>query len=99
MMTIRKALTSAALAAGVVLAPAVWSADDVKEIPLKDGGTLLIFKDGKMSHRDTRGRVMSMKEGVTMETKDGKVLVMKGNELWRRTTTEQVRDEMYQPGN
>ena len=95
MMTIRKALTSAAFAAGVVLAPAAWSADDVKELPLKDGTTLLIFKDGKMSHRDTRGRVVPMKEGMNMEAKDGKVFVMKGNEVWRKTSAEQIYNELH----
>lgn len=95
----RKTLASMALAAGMVLVPAAWAADDVKELPLKDGSTLLVFKDGKMSHRDARGRVMSMKDGVPMETKDGKVYVMKGNELWRKTTDEQVRDELYRGSN
>lgn len=98
-MTMRKTLASMALVAGVVLVPAAWAAAADTEVPLKDGSTLVIFKDGKMSMRDSRGRTMSMKDGVPMQTKDGMVLIMKGNELWRRTITEQIRDELYKPGN
>jgi hypothetical protein len=29
------------------------------------------------------GTAVYMKEGVSMETKDGKKIMMKGNELWR----------------
>ena len=55
-------------------APAVWADADTKEIPLKDGTTLLIFKDGKMAHRDDKGRVVQMKDGARMVTKDGTVI-------------------------
>jgi hypothetical protein len=95
MMTMRNALTTAAFAAGMVLVPAVSTAQETKEIPLKDGSTLVVFKDGKMSMRDKSGKSSSMKDGMVMETKDGKVYVMKGNEIWRKTTTEQMRDELY----
>ena len=94
-MKLRQTLAMAVLAAGVALSPAAWADKDVTEVPLKDGSTLLIFKDGKMSMRDTRGRVHSMKEGVPMETKDGQVIVMRGNEVWRKTTAEKLRDELY----
>ena len=54
-----------------------------KSIPMKDGSTLYIFKDGKMGMEDKHGRVMSMKQGKLMETADGKKIVMTGNEVWR----------------
>ena len=54
-----------------------------KSIPLKDGSTLYIFKDGKMGMEDKLGRVMSMKQGKVMETQDGKKIIMTGNEVWR----------------
>ena len=97
-MKLRQTLAMAVLAAGVALSPAAWADKDVTEVPLKDGSTLLIFKDGKMSMRDSRGRVHSMKEGVTMETKDGQVIVMRGNEIWRKTSAEKLREELYRGG-
>ena len=54
-----------------------------KSIPMKDGSTLYIFKDGKMGMEDKLGKVMSMKQGKLMETADGKKIVMTGNEVWR----------------
>jgi hypothetical protein len=95
MQAFRKGFAVAAVALGVALSSVAAANADVKEVPLKDGSTLLIFKDGKMSMRDARGRTISMKDGMTMETKDGKIYVMKGNEIWRKTTAEQLREELY----
>lgn len=50
---------------------------------LKDGNTLYVYKDGKMAMEDKYGKSVYMKEGTPMETKDGKKIMMKGNELWR----------------
>lgn len=50
---------------------------------LKDGNTLYVYKDGKMAMENKFGNAVYMKEGVPMETKDGKKIMMKGNELWR----------------
>ncbi|KDP87192.1 copper resistance protein CopK [Cupriavidus sp. SK-3] len=54
-----------------------------KKFELKDGSTLYIFKDGKMSMENKAGHAVGMKEGVIMETKDGQKMMMKGNEVWR----------------
>ena len=54
-----------------------------KTVELKDGTTLYIFKDGKMSMENKLGHTVAMKDGVVMETKDGQQLMMKGNEVWR----------------
>lgn len=54
-----------------------------KSIPLKDGSTVYIFKDGKMAMEDKWGRVISMKKGHVMETKDGKKIIMEGDEVFR----------------
>lgn len=67
-----------------------YAADEAKEIELKDGSTVIIHKDGKMSMRDKRGRATSMKAGTPMETKDGKVLMMRGNEMWRKLSKEEL---------
>jgi hypothetical protein len=95
MNAVRNVLAVTAVALGVALSSVAAANSDAKEIQLKDGSTLVIFKDGKMSMRDSRGRPMSMKDGLRMETKDGKVYVMKGNEIWRKTREEQLRDELY----
>jgi hypothetical protein len=94
-MKTRNALATIMVVAGLASAGAALADADVREVPLKDGTTLLIFKDGKMSMRDARGRPMSMKDGLQMETKDGKVYVMKGNEIWRKTTAEKLFEELY----
>jgi len=60
------------------------SGQDVKTVELKNDATLYIYKDGKMAMEDSSGRAMSMKNGTRMETKKGDVIMMRGNELWRR---------------
>ena len=54
-----------------------------KSIELKDGSTVHIFKDGKMGMEHKFGRAVAMKPGQVMETKDGKKIDMKGNEVER----------------
>ncbi len=54
-----------------------------KVIEMKDGSTLYIFKGGKMAMEDKVGRVMRMKKGVAMETKDGQKIIMYGDEVGR----------------
>lgn len=44
------------------------SAKDV--IPLKDGGALYVFKDGKMAKEDRYGRAQSLKLNDVLETAD-----------------------------
>lgn len=81
---IKKILMIAAL--GMTGATAAYAADATqveKSIELKDGTTLYVFKDGKMSMENKYGRVISMEPGHIMETKDGKKIIMIGNEVWR----------------
>ncbi len=54
-----------------------------KNFELKDGSTVHFFKDGKMAMEDKYGRVISMKPGQVMDTKDGKRIIMIGNEVVR----------------
>ena len=73
-------------AAGGLVAMSAFAVDQSKvdkSIELKDGSTVYIFKDGKMGMENKFGRVESMKPGHVMETKDGKKIVMIGNEVWR----------------
>ncbi|MER2552455.1 MAG: periplasmic Cu(I)/Cu(II)-binding protein CopK [Thauera sp.] len=76
----------ATAAASILIATSAFAVDQgnvEKSYELKDGSTVYIFKDGKMAMEDKFGRAASMKEGHEMETKDGKKVMMKGNEIWR----------------
>jgi len=68
-----------------------YAMDDERVIPLKDGTSVVIFQDGKMSMRDKFGRAHAMPEGTIMETADGQKILMKGNEFWRKTTAEELK--------
>jgi hypothetical protein len=55
----------------------------VKSVPLENGSTILVFKDGKMGMEDKNGRSTRMKPGQLMKAKDGTRLVMVGDEVMR----------------
>lgn len=57
-----------------------------QSIELKDGGKLTVQKDGTMLHVDAAGNRIKMKNGVTMEGKDGSRYVMKNNAIWKTIT-------------
>ena len=73
------------LAAAVLsTAASAISADPVeKSIPLKDGMTLHVFKDGAMAMEDKLGRAVSIRQGEVMEAIDGTKIVMHGDEVAR----------------
>jgi hypothetical protein len=52
-------------------------------LDLKDGSTLYVFEDGKMAMEDKAGRTVRMKQDTVMETKDGKKIIMHGDEVMR----------------
>lgn len=73
-------------ATSVIVATSAFAVDRgnvEKAYELKDGSTVYVFKDGKMAMENKVGQVVTMKEGHAMETKDGKKIMMKGNEIWR----------------
>ncbi len=76
------AATSAAPAQGSV-APAD---PDSKTIALKDGGTLIIHSNGTVYHADAAGRRVRMKNGTTMEAKDGTRYLMVNDAVWQAIT-------------
>ena len=84
----RKLLLPCVLALGIV--GTAYATEDARVIELKDGTSIVVFKDGKMSMRDKFGRAVTMPEGMVMETRDGTKVTMKGNEVWRLTTTEEL---------
>lgn len=94
----RIGLAAGLLAAAMLASPLAWSAEGEKVIPLKDGSSVVIFKDGKMAMRDSKGNVSHMKDGHPMETRDGQVIMMKGNEIWRKTQSEKDLQDLYRGG-
>ncbi len=52
-------------------------------IELKDGSSVYVFEDGKMAMESKFGRVTRMNPGKTMEAKDGRKIVMHGDEVGR----------------
>ena len=72
--------------AGSVVALSAFAVDASKvekSVELKDGSTVYLFKDGKMAMEDKGGRVVPMKAGHVMETKDGQRVIMIGDEVAR----------------
>lgn len=55
-------------------------------IELKDGGRLIVEKNGTMAHIDAAGNRVKMRDGVTMEGKDRSKYVMKNNAVWKTIT-------------
>jgi hypothetical protein len=72
-----------AISSAAASAYAVDMSQVKQSIELKDGTTVYIFKDGKMGMEDKYGRATYMESGHVMETKDGKKIIMNGNEIWR----------------
>lgn len=70
-------------------------------IELKDGTTVHIYQDGKMAMEDKAGQPRTMPEGTPMETKDGKIIMMKGNEVWRlvKSGDNTIVDELWSEGH
>ena len=80
--------TSVSLSAGALAADAGKPAADAivagervtaQTIELKDGSKVTVQKDGTMVHIDAAGNRVKMRDGVTMEGKDGAKYVMKNN--------------------
>lgn len=65
------------------------------EVSLKNGSSVIIFEDGQMSMRDSKGRPYSMAEGQSMETRDGRTIRMGRDAPWRKSKLERERDDIY----
>ena len=64
--------------------PGGAAAHGTQSIRLKDGSMLSTDEAGNMMMTDAHGRHMDMQDGETMETEDGRILMMKNNALWQR---------------
>lgn len=88
-MSIRKSMIALSLVAtalsAIAAGPDISKGDAaiVQSVKLKDGTTMHHYKDGKMSMEDAMGKIVYMKDGVSMETADGKTINMSGNEVGR----------------
>ena len=82
-MSIRKSLVALSLVVSTLSAVAAGNSDIVQSVKLKDGTTMHHYKDGKMSMEDALGKIVYMKDGMSMETADGKTITMSGNEVGR----------------
>ena len=76
---------------------AIAAEERVKDqvIDLKDGGKVTVQKDGSMVHIDAEGNRVRMKNGVTMEAKDGTKYVMKNNAIWKTITEKGTLNPKY----
>uniref|UniRef100_UPI003F491567 CopK family periplasmic copper-binding protein n=1 Tax=Cupriavidus yeoncheonensis TaxID=1462994 RepID=UPI003F491567 len=61
-------------------------AAEEQTIELKDGGKLMVQKDGTMVHMDAAGNRVRMRDNKVMESKDGTKYMMKNNALWKQLT-------------
>lgn len=58
------------------------AAEAAKEIiPLKDGGNLYIFQDGKMGKESRVGTAVYLKKGQVLEAVDGRSIPVTSNEV------------------
>lgn len=77
----------AATVAGMIALPSfagnAATANAEKTYRLKDGGTLYIFKDGKMARENHLGRSVFIQQGQTLEAVDGRKIVANSNEVAR----------------
>ena len=55
-------------------------------IQLKDGGKVVVKKDGTMVHIDAAGNRVKMRNNVIMDAKDGSQLMMKNDAIWKTIT-------------
>jgi cytoskeletal protein CcmA (bactofilin family) len=78
----------------LTVAPAMAADPAVREklivegnvVALKDGGTIVIDKDGKTYHRDAAGKRVRMKNGAVMEGKDGRKYLHRNDVVWQQIT-------------
>lgn len=61
-------------------------AAEPQTIELKDGGKIVVEKQGTMMHIDAAGNRVKMRDGKVMTAKDGGKVMMKNNALWKTIT-------------
>lgn len=56
----------------------------VEKLELKEGGILFMHPDGTSRMVDGHGKKIDMSDGIEMELKDGRVIMMKNKKVWMR---------------
>lgn len=69
----------------MMLSLSVFAAEE-QTILLKDGGKVMVKKDGTMVHIDAVGNRVKMRNNVIMVAKDGSQLMMKNDAIWKTIT-------------
>ncbi len=80
-MTLKLSIAALYLVATSAFAGHAAQEASEKTIPLKDGGSLYIFKDGTMAKEDRYGRAQSLRVSTVIETADGKSVTVTSNEV------------------
>jgi hypothetical protein len=85
----RPAALAAVVLAGLIagcaaVGPAALAGKEAERHQLKDGNTLLVDSGGRMRMLSPGGSSVHMKDGVPMETRDGRVVVMKEDLRWKQ---------------
>jgi hypothetical protein len=60
---------------------------DSKRYELSDGSVLIVDANGRMRMFNVYGDPLYMKDGVAMELKDGTIVAMKENVIWKQLRT------------
>lgn len=82
------ALTAVLTLGGCVsVGPPVSGDPTPKRHELKDGSTLVVDADGRMRMFNLYREPIYMKDGVAMELKDGTLITMKENVIWKQLRT------------
>ena len=87
----RLLLAAATLVAFAMPPPALAQKERIvvegqRVVALKDGGAIVLGKDGKTYHTDAAGKRVRMKDGVVMVGKDGEKYLMKNDAIWKQVT-------------
>jgi hypothetical protein len=89
---VRKTLIVSLLCAAFAIPAALGANPPVKErievnatvVDLKDGGRIVVDKDGKTYHADATGKRVRMKNGAVMEGKDGRRYLHRNDVIWQQ---------------
>ena len=82
----KRTLAGLAMALSLPLAALAAPEPAGTTVQLKDGGRIVVDKNGKTYHTDAAGKRVRMRDGVVMEGRDGRKYVMKNDALWKQIT-------------
>lgn len=86
---LKNMLVAIPMLAVATMAFALENSNITQSIPLRDGSTIVVFKDGKMAMQDKLGRTVRMQQGHVMVTATGERVIMIGDEVARLDTIVQ----------